>query len=94
MNSPSRLPTGNRSRNDDIYRLPLEGKLSAELTDEVRENIINNYFRVTSSGSFGPTFPSGGRLYSRENANFVTDVKTSPALTTQDGKEGSFGEFG
>ena len=39
-------------------------------------------------------YPQRGRLYSREKANFVTDVKTSPAFTTHDGNEGSFGEFG
>ena len=48
-----------------------------------RENGISRRCRVNATAA-----------YSRENANFVTDENTSPAFTTHDGNDGSFGEFG
>ena len=48
---------------DDKNRLPLGGKLSAELTDEGFVNFIyKRYFYPSSVTASRDTFPRGGRL--------------------------------
>ena len=61
----------------DIFRLPLEGKLSPKVTDEV-ENTINekHLIRRTSSA----TFPSRGRLDEKGSRRGFTIVELAMAL--------------
>ena len=61
----------------DIFRLPLEGKLSPKVTDEV-ENTINekHLIRRTSSA----TFPSRGRLDDKGSRRGFTIVELAMAL--------------
>ena len=61
----------------DIFRLPLEGKLSPKVTDEVENTISEKHLiRRTSSA----TFPSRGRLDGKGSRRGFTIVELAMAL--------------